>query len=324
MTDKRLMVVFGLCLIAGLLVGAASSADSLRPADPPPVAAPSAVLVEAAWGSGPGELGKSDEASRPGPMDFALAGDALYVLDPVNARVQVFGLDGRFRGSIDIDTRSADFLCVDAGGTVTVLDAFVRRELKQFAADGALLAQVRLPEAVSLCSAIFTDGEHIWIEERHDRVYELGIDRERLGRSAAIVTALPGRPGGLVHAHKRGGARIVLSYGEGRSTLDLQMPRAVRSIAALETDAAGRVYVAANCLPDAGRDAWKVDIVVVALDPDEGVVGTARLPSQYVTDHYRKLCVTPAGEIIQMQTSEEGVRFVRWTLQPASGGEVRR
>lgn len=324
MPAKRLMVVFGLCLVAGLLVGAASSAESLRPADPAPAAAPSAVLVEAAWGSGPGELGKSDEGSRPGPMDFAITGDALYVLDPVNARVQVFGLDGRLRGSIDIGTRTADFLCADAAGTVTVLDAFVRRELRQFAADGALRAQVRLPEAVSLCSAIFTDGEHIWIEERHDRVYELGIDRERIGRPAAIVAALPGRPGRLAHAHKPGAARIALSYDEGRSTLDLRMPRAVRSIAALETDAAGRVYVAANCLLDAGRDAWKADIVVVAIDPDEGVVGTARLPDQYVTDHYRKLCVTPAGEIIQMQTLEEGVRFVRWTLQPVSGGEVGR
>ncbi|MHC4094021.1 MAG: hypothetical protein ACYSVY_27735, partial [Planctomycetota bacterium] len=85
-------------------------------------------------------------------------------------------------------------------------------------------------------------------------------------------------------------------------------------IVALEADDNGRVYLAAACVADASDDQWETDLVLVAIEPDGGIAGTIRMPNAYVTDHYRKLGVARAGEIIQMQTTEREVRFVRWTL----------
>ena len=283
------------------------------------------VLVQGRWGSGPGEFGKVDEASRPGPMDFAVTDDTLYVLDPVNARVQLFDLHGSFRGEIPIGTRTADLMCVDDRGNVTVLDAFVRRELKTFSPSGELLAHAELPASIGLCSAIFVAGDRVWVEERHSRVYELSAARGQFGAPAAVVSTLPGRPlrsnRGTVHARKVG-TRDVIVQGEKSTTLRFDRP--VASIVALESDDSGRVYLAAACRPTPDGDPWKTDIVLVALEPGEQIAGLIRMPNAYITDHYRKLFVSRSGDIIQMQTTEDGVRFVRWSLAtPAKGGTSR-
>jgi len=290
---------------------------------------PAEVLLSRPWGAGLGEFGRVEEASRPGPMDFAIGGDALYVLDPVNARVQLFGLDGRFRRTVPIGTRTADFLCVDEAGHVTVLDAFVRREFMTFAESGELLTQAKLPEAVTLCSGSFTADGRLWVEERHTRAYELEVDRSRTGAAARIVGTLAGRPrdqGQAAFQVARVGTDTVrVQTGETRESGEVvivHFPRPVAAVQALEADASGRLYVAVTCPLDATKNAWKSDLVLAAIEPAGGVVGTLRMPNAYVTDHYRKLCVTSAGDVIQMQTSEEGVRFVRWTPEPLRAGRV--
>jgi hypothetical protein len=297
----------------------------IPPIDEQVTPAQAEVLVQGRWGPGPGEFGKVDEASRPGPMDFAVTDDTLYVLDPVNARVQLFDLPGSFRGEIPIGTRTADFMCVDDCGNVTVLDAFVRRELKTFSASGELLTHSELPASIGLCSAIFVAGDRVYVEERHSQVYELSAARGQFGVPAAVVGTLPGRPlrsnRGTVDARKVGTRDVIL---QRETSTTLRFDRPVASIVALESDDSGRVYLAAACQPTPDGDPWKTDIVLVALEPGERIAGLIRMPNAYITDHYRKLFVSRAGDIIQMQTTEEGVRFVRWSLAtPAKGGTSR-
>jgi hypothetical protein len=249
-------------------------------------------------------------------MDFALVGETLYVLDPVNARVQVFDLpDGQAR-EISIGTHTADFLHVGADRTVTVLDAFVRREFRVFESDGGLRYTAKVPDTISLPSAIAVDGHQVWIEERHDRVFELDASKAGPGRPAAVVRNVPGRPVAgdrFVHARKRADGAVDLRVGseadrQGRTTL--RFPGRVAAVVALETDDAGRTYVAVR----RGNGPAPSDLLVTRLDPDGQVEGTQVLPDAYVTDHYRKIFVTASGEVIQMQTTPQTVRFVRWTL----------
>ena len=74
--------------------------------------------------------------------------------------------------------------------------------------------------------------------------------------------------------------------------------------------------MAAACRLEPGDDPWKTDIVLTWLDPDGAIAGSICLPNTYVTDHYRKLFVTRCGAIIQMQTTDDGVRFIRWQPPP--------
>lgn len=275
------------------------------------------VLVRGTWGTAPGQFGKTDEASRPGPMDFALTDDGLYVLDPVNARVQLFGWDGGFRTVVPIGTKTADFLTVDERGRIIVLDAFVRRELRIFSPDGKRIAQADLPDTLHLPSAVLAVGEHVYVEERHSRVYEVGIAG---GAPARVLDTLPGRPlaarGAPIQAAKAGthGVAIRTACAAGAEPLSLQFARPVNAIVGIESDERGHLYVAVTTPRDAARDAWKSDIVLAVIDSDGRLAGTLCLSDAYVTDHYRKLAVSRAGEIIQMQTTEDEVRFVRWTL----------
>jgi hypothetical protein len=283
------------------------------------------VLVYGAWGSRAGQFGKVDEAARPGPMDFVVRAGTLYVLDAVNGRVQLFDLRGGFQGEIAVGTQTASFLCVDDGGEVTVLDAFVRREFKTFSPRGELLAQAGIPESIGLCSAIWAEGERLWIEERHDRVHEIRATRDAHRTSTAVVGALTGRPvgpaGSPVQARKAGRHDVIV---QARTPTTLRFDRPVAAIVALESDDRGRIYLGAACLCGESGDEWTTDIVLVAVDPAGRIAGTVRMPNAYITDHYRKLCVSRAGEVIQMQTVADGVRFVRWTLRaPAEGGWSR-
>ena len=288
------------------------------------------VIVRGIWGAEPGQFGKVDEASRPGPMDFAVTDAGLYVLDPVNARVQLFGWDGRFVRAIPIGTRTADFLAVDERGRVAVLDAFVRRELRVFDPTGAPVGRVALPQSIGLASAVWLQGERVLIEERHAAVHELNVGADQRGAPAVVARSWTGRPcrgrGGTVQAIREGPQAVVVrTAGKGATSgpVTLQFPRAVSAIVGLESDERGRIYVATTSPSAAARGAGKTDIVLVVLGPDGRCTATLSLPDAYVTDHYRKLGVSRAGDIIQMQTTEDEVRFVRWT-QPAPGAEGGR
>ncbi len=315
-------------LLASLTIMACgAAAELIQVQDPLPAAVAGRVWVSAAWGPAPGAFGIVDEASRPGPMDFAMHDGHLYVLDPVNARVQVFDPRGGLSGMIPIGTRTADFICVDTDGSIAVLDAFVKRELRVFAPSGELLTAARLPDSLRLPSAIFADNGQYLVEERHNRVLVLQIDRARHDQIARPVAALSGRPrmadAETMHARKLGLRDVVIDRpgtDATQQTLRLRFPRSVRSIVALESDEHGNTYVAAACLRDPPVDGPSADIVITALAPDDELLGVLIVPDQYVTDHYRKLLVTPDGDVVQMQTLETGVRFIRWRM-PASAEE---
>ena len=285
------------------------------------------IVVRGPWGSGPGQFGRTDEASRPGPMDFAVTDAGLYVLDPVNARVQLFAWDGGFRREIPIGTKTADFMTVDEGGRVIVLDAFVRREMRVFSPSGEHVTDTRLPASIDLASAVMTSGEHVYVEERHSQVHEVSLvaGTER----TPVVGTLAGRPlrdrRGTVRAVKVGTDRVVMRAertAEPAEPLTLEYPSPVRAIVGVESDAQGRVYVVTMHPRDPAGEAGKSDLVVAALNPDGSLAGTLVLPDAYVTDHYRKVGASPGGALIQMQTTEDEVRFVRWALPAAAEGRV--
>jgi hypothetical protein len=179
----------------------------------------------------------------------------------------------------------------------------------------------RVPASIRLPSAVFAEGERIWIEERHNRVYELRVDRDDPGASARIAGALPGRRLGrddsVVRARKTGMNEVVMRLGDPEQSgkdLTLQFPRPVSSIVGLDADDSGRLYLAVACLRAPATDQWSTDILLVVITPDGRVASTLRMPNAYVTDHYRKLCISRIGTVVQMQTTEDEVRFVRWTL----------
>ena len=125
-----------------------------------------------------------------------------------------------------------------------------------------------------------------------------------------------------LHARKLGAHEVIITRTNGSdppTASRLRFPRPVRSIVALESGPQDAAYLAAACLrhpPTKGL--LPADIVVTALAPDGGLLGVLTIPDQYATDHYRKILITPEGDVLQMQTSESGVRFIRWPMPPTA------
>jgi hypothetical protein len=284
------------------------------------------VLLRARWGTAPGEFGTTREGSRPGPMDFAVVGESLYVLDTVNARIQVFGLDGTLKTIIPIATKTADFLCVGPDGNVAVLDAFCKRQLKEFSPAGELRRSMKVPETLGLPSAVFMDGQRVWLEERHDRVFEVSAAESRKDAPARVVNVLPGRPvlsrRGTLHAAKSGERDVVIrvsAANKAEEELAVRFPSRLVSVVTLEADGSDHVCIAGVCESREGTGKAGAKIVATSVTPSGTVAGAVAMPDAYVTDHYRKLWLLKSGELVQMQTSHEEVQFVLWTLQPAEG-----
>ena len=116
---------------------------------------------------------------------------------------------------------------------------------------------------------------------------------------------------GPLQAHKAGAGDVIV---QGTQTKTLRFDQPVVSIAMLESDEQGRVYLATTCRRADDKDPWKTEIVLAVIDSDGGRVRSLSMPNAYITDHYRKLCVSRSGEIIQMQTAEDGVSFIRRSL----------
>lgn len=286
------------------------------------------ILLRAPWGSAPGEFGKTDEASRPGPMDFAVVEDDLYVLDTVNARVQVFGLEGHYKTAIPIGTKTADFLCVGPDGEVAVLDAFCRRQLSVFSPGGKLRRSMKLPEAIGLPSAVFTDGRCTWVEDRHNRVLEISAVDDKEDTPARVVSILPGRPmaagRGTMHALRKDERDVLihLAAKESEETFTVRFPHRLLSIVTLEADGTGNVCVAAVCENQAAEGQPQRRIVATTIERSTIAARVVSMPDAYITDHYRKLWLLESGDLVQMQTTKEEVRFLRWTPEPVQRKEV--
>jgi hypothetical protein len=159
-------------------------------------------VLRVGFGSGPNEVGVTtpQEANPEGPMSFVPAANgAIYILDQVNARVQVFR-DGAAVKSVPIPGRT--FMDIDLlpDGRIVLLDNLVRKEVRLLDPDGKTLRvlplagkNIRDPAAVT---EVFCDSSDvrpgIWVlsdEEGQRSVRLAGLD----GAPDPERPSLPGR-----------------------------------------------------------------------------------------------------------------------------------
>jgi hypothetical protein len=279
-------------------------------------------VVRAGWGSGPTELGKVDEASRPGPMDLAVdPGGVIHVLDQVNRRVQRFSPEGKALAPVPIKGQTAEYIAL-ANGRVWVLS--YQRERA-----GYLLERVddanhgeRLPlaEGTELVTGLFAKGEDVWIEQEHSRLTRI-FPVQSAGR---VVMGRPnqGKPGHHVFASKdREGGVLIAGVIPGDTTYQIMKfkPDTGTSVSAIEglvSDPSGRIFVAValtNTAALAGQDWLDVSRAVVVYRPGSRPV-TVELAAGQATDMNNYLATGPRGGLYQLHTTAEGVVIRRWQV----------
>ncbi len=286
--------------------------------------------VHSGWGSGPTELGRrvAAESNPEGPMAMVATANGLVVLDQVNARIVRYGLDGTLLGSFPIAPDTAQDIAVGPDGRVAVLDRVTDAHLLYYNEAGELVGQAPvvggpLTESGG-ATGVFIDGSGIYIEREHGEVVRvLGTD----GQPDPARRTLPGRPlrngAGSVQAlitDKPGGMVTVRVYDTKADVVwqrSVRFPISLISLLMLDSDAAGRVYLAAHVatvstappyeMTDERTIAWR-------LAGDTGApMGALTLPAPPVADEaLRPLSVGDDGTVYQMQPSQTGVDIVAY------------
>ena len=293
--------------------------------------APPAVVVRGRWGTQPGEFGHTapTEGNPEGPMAFAVAPDgSVAVLDTQNRRVQRFA-NGRFVSSFALATGAAQDLAVTPDGRLVSLDRLAAATVTLHGPDGTPAGSARLVGGPitegGAVTAVFADAQGVYVEREHREVVRV-LDAS--GREDPARPTLWGRPSRdgrqLLRAaidDRMGGVVRVSVAARSNGAMDwstaVPLGAPVLQLLMLDSDAAGRVYVAAETgtpTADGVRDAA---VVAVRLDTTGAVTGTLSLPAPSGPEEvFRQMSVDDAGALYVMVMTPEGVEVRRDAFEP--------
>ncbi|MBI5531896.1 MAG: hypothetical protein HY898_04220 [Deltaproteobacteria bacterium] len=318
--------------VSAICLGCQPSPE-VRP-DPTPRRAPAqamgahapSIIHSAPWGSDPGQFGHllPTEGAPEGPMSLTTnAQGELFVLDQVNARVQVLSPEGAFLRSIPIPSTTVQDLVVTGLGEVVLLDRLAEPGLIFIDDQGKLRARVKVVgHGVAEGGAITALVEHegaIWVEV--DRAMTVRIaDWQAVADPDRIsVDGRPSRKGGAAwQVRLRDGA--VRLRGQPRTgtamrrSLSFALP--VMRLSTLDTDETGNVFVSAHLAKESEQPPFAVteDKDVLSVFNAKGdPLGSVELESSTgPEEQFRAMTVARDGTVYHLQCTVEGTVLRRW------------
>lgn len=295
------------------------------------VASTARVVLRAAWGSGPGQLGRraDPESAAVGPMSFFVDRHGVTVLDNVNRRIARFDARGRPLPPIALPDEAAQDVVRGAGDRVAVLERLRDPRVMLYDADGRALGSVPLagpgiddPGGVT---GLFTDrGGNLYVEREHGAWLELA-DAE--GRAVASRPRAPGRPlpdgrfvTGAIADRAAGTARVRVLDGDGNPAWEaaVSFGAPLMFLALLDGDSAGDVFVGAHVGHESPAPPYRIEdeaLVLVALGPDGRERARLTLPAPPPAEEsFRDLSVGDDGTIYWMRRTASGVVIEAYRL----------
>ena len=293
---------------------------------------PTRAIVSAGFGAGPNQLGgrAADESNPEGPMAIVAGNGGLAVLDQVNARIVRYDLDGKPLGTIPIAPDTAQDIAVGPDGRVAVLDRVTDAQLLYYDENGKLIGQTPVVggpiDESGGTTGVFADSTGVYIEREHGEVAHV-LDAD--GKPDADRRTLPGRPlrdgSGSTQALLVDKAAAITTLRVFSPTADLVWQRTVKfpapivSIVMLDSDRAGRVYIAAHLAIEDTAPPFALTnerIVVVRVDEKTGAsLGSLTLPPPPGADEaLRPLSVGDDGTVYQMLVGDNGVEIQAYTF----------
>lgn len=305
-------------LLCGALVGCQGSGNSEKSQGDPSLA------VNAAWGSGSGELGKSPEGegALEGPKSFAISKTGtVWVLDQINGRLQGFA-GGQPVKSVLLPERPFEDIALDGDGFVLV-DLHATPAVIRLDSSGVTLSEVPLPgpdlPEPGLVTALEWRDDGAWLEL--DDEYSVHVT-DPTG-SAIERNVVPGTLGGAdevlrapVSSDGASVFRQPIAAGPPTLLANVSLEQPIRERTLLATDGAGRVLLGLlgeAAQPDPETPPEEAHVLVV-LDTDSQEAARRELPtSSAVADSFRRVRLGADGKVYALRASAEGVQIVKVT-----------
>jgi hypothetical protein len=261
-------------------------------------------------------------------MSFAVDGRGrVHVLDQLNTRIQIFE-PGQEPRVVALPSDTFQDIDVDRSGRVVAMDRLATETIAFLDPAGSLdhtvpLAGAGVPEGGGV-TGLFSRDDGVWVEVEHKELVRIADasgepDPSRpavAGRWSAdgaslLRAALAGPTTALVTSHPTSGHGADVSI-----PIEFSMP--ILAIHALESDADGRIYLAANLVRE--EEAAPFEVVderetVVVLDRDGRELGRVEVaPPQGPEEQFRPIRVAPDGAIYQLVCNEAGATIERFSL----------
>lgn len=158
-----------------LPAGETSAATIITMDDPGRVVRPlGQVVLQASWGTAPGQFGIGEATPRSGPMLLAVSPDAgsLAILDWANARLQVFARDGKLLQVVPLDEGwdSLD-MAWDGPESILLLDQGSESVVRRIVLDGGKATDVYPAAPEAFPDRLMVEGGEIWVHGESDLSY---------------------------------------------------------------------------------------------------------------------------------------------------------
>jgi hypothetical protein len=286
------------------------------------------VVQRLPWGNGPAEVGRArpSEANAEGPMSLAVDADGTaWILDQVNFRILVLPRFGATRG-IRLPSSTFQDLALDGSGGVVVLDRLSARTVLALDSGGVVRAAFDIegrgvPEPGAV-TGLFRSGSEWWLEVEHLWTVRVA---DSAGVSDPARPALPGIPTSDRSASLRAGIHgnvvlLTIFPNDTRSRLlaCVRFDAPVAQLDALDTDALGRVWLAAHLedAPDGPAGGFRSEAeVVVLLDPEGIELSRTILPVTAGPDEQlRRARLGADGTMYVLALDDDGASL--WRVAP--------
>jgi len=310
-------------------IAVATATPAPTQAEPPLATADGQQVLQLAAGSGPNQVGISNDGSNTiGPRSFRIGADGtIRMLDNINRRVLFFDQGGKLTRTLRLDQMQdpVDFIVNNAGEVFVYGGAGgPNLEVLRYGPDGKITLRLPVSRGVSADGIMLTAGQDLMLVQGNQTFWTLlhqGVTVDPkiqpltvqegtvTPRSPAIFRTSPGENSALdLHA-------IGLNAGiSGENVTEIgslttSLPADARFF---NVDRAMSVYFTRPSAEGDAVDVWRVM-------PDGTVAGSAHIVTGSCGASWRNFYVDQAGTAWTMCVDAQGASVTRYTLQDSSG-----
>jgi DNA-binding beta-propeller fold protein YncE len=295
------------------------------------------LFFKASWGSGKEQLGKLDakESNPEAPLALSLDSQGnVYVLDQANGRISRLDKDGQVLPPLQVTQQTPRDLAVSPTGTLLVMDNMRDKSIAVLDPGGLPLGELPLSgknlEAASSAMGLTTDSSGVYVERADGMTVRLGDAAGTPDPERPLLDGRPSRDGSsllsMAVIQAETGRFWVRSVdgltGQMKFMREYVLPTPIMYLNLLASDAAGRIYVAANVARELPIDdpatgnirTVDASVQLLCLSSMGEVQKVLTLPPSTVPhETVRELTVREDGLIFYMHRTEEGVQLLQYS-----------
>lgn len=280
------------------------------------------LLISVEWGAEAGKFGLAvpAEGEIVGPRTFAIDDDGnIHVFDSIKRNIKVFNKEGLFQGSVGKELPG--YALVVYQGNYYLLDG---EAVHRYTFQGSpvetypIAGTLTLYEGYGQGMRIVGKGDlYVRSQGRSYRICEgIGKSRTILSEEAQIKSERRGSPDSSgtqwFLVVKEGVNRFRLRIQDQGGSLVNEFPIETMdtfgAVAFLDRDERGTIYIETQRI---GQDGT-VHHEIRRYQSNGRLVQIVELPNDYYTIVYKKVVVDKKGVLYQLQTTQPGIRIVKW------------